>query len=301
MAVHKVLLYYCFTPLADPEAIRLWQRDLCEWLGLTGRILISPHGINVTVGGELNAVKKYWRKTRDYPQFKDSDFKWSESNAELQFPRLSVRVRDELVGFGGSDEFAVDDSGVIGGGQHLTPQELHELVDSKAVTFFDGRNAWEAQIGRFKDAVVPDISTSNDFVRELDSGQYDHLKDKPVVTYCTGGIRCEILSAMMIKRGFREVYQLEGGIIRYGEAFGDDGLWEGSLSVFDARKAVTFSSHAKVIGRCALCEAPSSRLENCADVSCRRQLVFCDPCAILEPFCSSHQSLRLAPSGQKVR
>jgi len=71
--------------------------------------------------------------------------------------------------------------------------------------------------------------------------------------------------------------------------------------VFDARKAVTFSSHAKVIGRCALCEAPSSRLENCADVSCRRQLVFCDPCAILEPFCSSHQSLRLAPSGQKVR
>jgi len=116
MAVHKVLLYYCFTPLADPEAIRLWQRDLCEWLGLTGRILISPHGINATVGGELNAVKKYWRKTRDYPQFKDSDFKWSESNAELQFPRLSVRVRDELVSFGGSDEFAVDDSGVIGGG-----------------------------------------------------------------------------------------------------------------------------------------------------------------------------------------
>jgi len=75
-------------------------------------------------------------------------------------------------------------------------------VDSREVTFFDGRNAWEAQIGRFKDAVVPDISTSNDFVRELDSGQYDHLKDKPVVTYCTGGIRCEILSAMMIKEGF---------------------------------------------------------------------------------------------------
>lgn len=288
MAVYKVLLFYTFTPLADPEAIRLWQRDLCESLGLGGRILISPDGINGTVGGELKAVKKYWRKTREYAPFKDIDFKWSEGTSPNDFPRLKVRVREELVGFGAPEELEVDDRGVVGGGTHLKPEELHQLVAEKEVTFFDGRNKWEADIGRFKNAVVPDVATSHDFARELDSGKYDHLKDKPVVTYCTGGVRCEVLSAMMIKRGFTEVYQLEGGIVRYGEAFGDSGLWEGSLYIFDNRKAVTFTPDAAVIGSCANCGASSSRMENCADVACRQQLVVCDACAAGSVRCQTH-------------
>jgi UPF0176 protein len=288
MAVYKVLLFYNFTPLADPEAIRLWQRDLCESLGLGGRILISPDGINGTVGGELKAVKKYWRKTREYAPFKDIDFKWSEGTSPNDFPRLKVRVREELVGFGAPEELEVDDRGVVGGGTHLKPEELHQLVAEKEVTFFDGRNKWEADIGRFKNAVVPDVATSHDFARELDSGKYDHLKDKPVVTYCTGGVRCEVLSAMMIKRGFTEVYQLEGGIVRYGEAFGDSGLWEGSLYIFDNRKAVTFTPDAAVIGSCANCGASSSRMENCADVACRQQLVVCDACAAGSVRCQTH-------------
>ena len=288
MAVYKVLLFYTFTPLADPEAIRLWQRDLCESLGLGGRILISPDGINGTVGGELKAVKKYWRKTREYAPFKDIDFKWSEGTSPNDFPRLKVRVRKELVGFGAPEELEVDDRGVVGGGTHLKPEELHKLVAEKEVTFFDGRNKWEADIGRFKNAVVPDVATSHDFASELDSGKYDHLKDKPVVTYCTGGVRCEVLSAMMIKRGFTEVYQLEGGIVRYGEAFGDSGLWEGSLYIFDNRKAVTFTPDAAVIGSCAHCGASSSRMENCADLSCRQQLVVCDACAEGAVHCQTH-------------
>jgi UPF0176 protein len=288
MAVYKVLLFYTFTPLADPEAIRLWQRDLCESLGLGGRILISPDGINGTVGGELKAVKKYWRKTREYAPFKDIDFKWSEGTSPNDFPRLKVRVREELVGFGAPEELEVDDRGVVGGGTHLKPEELHQLVAEKEVTFFDGRNKWEADIGRFKNAVVPDVATSHDFASELDSGKYDHLKDKPVVTYCTGGVRCEVLSAMMIKRGFTEVYQLEGGIVRYGEAFGDSGLWEGSLYIFDNRKAVTFTPDAAVIGSCANCGASSSRMENCADVACRQQLVVCDACAAGSVRCQTH-------------
>ncbi len=288
MAVYKVLLFYTYTPLADPEAIRLWQRDLCESLGLGGRILISPDGINGTVGGELGSVKKYWRKTREYAPFKDIDFKWSEGTSPDDFPRLKVRVRGELVGFGAPDELEVTAAGVMGGGIHLKPEELHQLVLDKEVTFFDGRNKWEADIGRFKNAVVPDVATSHDFARELDSGKYDHLKDKPVVTYCTGGVRCEVLSAMMIKRGFREVYQLDGGIVRYGEAFGDSGLWEGSLYIFDNRKAVTFTSDAAVIGVCSSCGESSSRMENCADLACRQQLVVCDACAEGTVHCHDH-------------
>lgn len=289
MAVHKVLLFYAFTPLADPEAVRLWQRDLCESLGLGGRIILSPHGMNGTVGGEISAVKRYLRKTREYPGFAEIDVKWSAGSGN-EFPRLSVKVRPELVSFGAPGELVVDQHGVVGGGTHLTPEDLHELVAKKDVTFFDGRNSWEAQIGRFKDAVVPEVETTHDFVREIESGKYDHLKEQPVVTYCTGGIRCEVLSALMISRGFHEVYQLDGGIVRYGETFGDRGLWEGSLYVFDNRKSITFSDEAAVIGACARCGAASSRMENCADPSCRVQLVLCDGCAETKPSCEAHAS-----------
>ena len=289
MAVPKILLFYAFTPLKDPEAVRLWQRDLCESLGLGGRIILSKDGINGTVGGELKAVKKYIRKTREFAPFHEIDFKWSEGAGD-DFPRLSVRVRDELVSFGAPGELVVDESGVIGGGARLTPSELNELAASKPVTFFDGRNAFEAQIGRFRDAIVPDVANTRDFVAELDSGKYDHLKNEPVVTYCTGGIRCEVLSSLMVSRGFTEVYQLDGGIATYGAEYGDSGLWDGSLYVFDNRMSVTFSDNPAVIGRCSRCDEPTSRMQNCDDLACREQLVVCAGCTESPVHCAEHEA-----------
>lgn len=287
MAVPKIVLFYKFTPLPDPEALRLWQRDLCESLGLGGRIILSKDGINGTVGGELKSVKKYLRTTREYAPFRDMEFTWSEGRGN-DFPRLSVRVRDELVSFGAPGELVVDASGVVGGGIHVTPTQLHDLVEAKDVTFFDGRNAFEAEIGRFTGAVIPDVANTRDFVAELDSGKYDYLKNEPVVTYCTGGIRCEVLSALMISRGFREVYQLDGGIAAYGEQYRDAGLWEGSLYVFDNRMAVQFSDDATVIGSCAQCAQPTSRMQNCTDLACREQLVVCESCGANPVHCVAH-------------
>ncbi|MBG6059212.1 UPF0176 protein [Cryobacterium sp. MP_M5] len=297
MAIPKILLYYVFTPLADPDAVRLWQRDLCESLGIRGRILISAQGLNGTIGGDLASLKRYVRKTRDYPAFKQIDFKWSNGTAldpaglSLDFPRLVVKVRDEIVSFGAPGELKVDADGVVGGGEKLSPAELHSLVGERGddVVFFDGRNAFEAEIGRFRNAVVPDVANTREFVAELDSGKYDHLKGKPVVTYCTGGIRCEVLSGLMKDRGFSEVYQLDGGVVRYGEAFGDDGLWDGSLYVFDQRMSVDFSDHTAVLGRCRLCDEPTKNMLNCRDASCREQLVVCATCAGRDaPACAAH-------------
>ncbi|MGN7947413.1 oxygen-dependent tRNA uridine(34) hydroxylase TrhO [Microbacterium sp. 22215] len=294
MATPKIVLFYVFTPLADPEAIRVWQRDLGEALGLRGRLLISKDGVNGTLGGDLLSLKKWSRSFRSYAPFKNADIKWSEGTGvdadgrSLDFPKLSVKVRDEIVSFGAPGELRVDEQGVVGGGTRLTPEQLHELMDERGddVVFFDGRNALEAQIGRFRGAVVPDTETTRDFVQLLDSGEYDDLKGKPVVTYCTGGIRCEVLSSLMTSRGFGEVYQLEGGIVRYGEKYGDDGLWDGSLYVFDKRGSVDFSDRAAVIGECVGCGVSTKRTANCPDLSCRTQFVVCESCDAVR--CEQH-------------
>lgn len=294
MATPKIVLFYAFTPLADPEAIRLWQRDLGESLGLRGRLLISKDGVNGTLGGDLPALKKWARSFRSYAPFANADIKWSEGTGvdaegrSLDFPKLSVKVRDEIVSFGAPGELRVDEHGVVGGGTRLSPEDLHALMDERGddVVFFDGRNSLEAQIGRFRGAVVPDTETTRDFVRLLDSGAYDDLKGKPVVTYCTGGIRCEVLSSLMTARGFGEVYQLEGGIVRYGEKYGDDGYWDGSLYVFDKRGSVDFSDHAAVVGECLGCGAATKRTANCPDLSCRVQAVVCENCDAV--YCEEH-------------
>ncbi|MCD7050090.1 rhodanese-related sulfurtransferase [Rhodococcus hoagii] len=279
MATPKIVLFYRFTPLADPEAIRLWQQTLAASNNLTGRILISEHGINATVGGDIADVKRYVRGTRSYAPFKDADIKWSDGTGD-DFPRLSVKVRPEIVTFGAPDELKVDADGVVGGGVHLSPDELHELVEHRGddVVFFDGRNKFEAEIGRFRNAVVPDVATTRDFLSELDSGRYDHLKTKPVVTYCTGGVRCEVLSALMRNRGFEEVYQIDGGIVRYGEAYGDEGLWDGSLYVFDKRMNLQFSGNAVTLGTCTLCQEPTSRYRNYPDTGGRELVLVCESC-----------------------
>lgn len=278
--VQKILLYYIFTPLADPESVKLWQKTLTDSLNLRGRILVSRHGLNGTVGGDIADLKEYVKATKAYPAFKNIVFKWSDGSRE-DFPRMSVKHRRELVGFKNSDdEFDVDEHGVIGGGVHLKPQQLHELVEQYGddVVFFDGRNAHEAKIGRFKNAIIPNTNTSRDFLAELESDKYDDIKNKKVVTYCTGGVRCEVISAMMKKRGFTDVYQVDGGIVKYGEAYGDDGLWEGSLRVFDNRMTVEFSDHAATIGECTHCQSKTSNFENCAFANCNDLVLICEHC-----------------------
>lgn len=145
--MQKILLYYKFTPIKDPEAIKLWQKSLTDGLNLRGRILVSDQGLNGTVGGEMDDLKKYIKATKEFPGFKDTVFKWSDGGRE-DFPRMSVKVRRELVGFQNSeDEFEVDENGVVGGGTHLKPRQIHELIEQYGddVVFFDGRNAHEAK------------------------------------------------------------------------------------------------------------------------------------------------------------
>ena len=276
----KVILYYKFVPVQDLMMAMRWQRELCRRLNLKGRIIVSQHGINGTLGGDLEDLKEYKREMNRSAIFRGITYKWSDGSGN-EFPRLSVKVKPELVAFGVPEEVQVNESGVVGGGKHLKPEALHKLLEERGedVVFFDGRNAYEAAVGRFKGAVVPKTRTTHDFVKEIESNKYVDLKDKPVVTYCTGGVRCEILSALMKNRGFNEVYQVDGGIVKYGEKYGDEGAWEGALYIFDGRMEQRFSDKSVDIGECSHCGGKTSRYINCDNVSCNDLVLVCESCA----------------------
>src|SRR5262245_56313079 len=124
--MEKIILFYKFVPIGDTETVMFWQRALCEKLGLKGRVLISPHGINGTLGGDLQNLKYYTRDMKAHSLFKGITWKWSDGGAS-DFPKLQVKIRDEIVAFEAAEELKVDGEGVVNGGKHLTPAQLNEL------------------------------------------------------------------------------------------------------------------------------------------------------------------------------
>lgn len=282
--MEKIILYYKFVPVADPDMTMRWQRELCERLGLKGRIIIAPHGINGTVGGGLKNVKAYVKAMNLTEQFKDIQYKWSDGSAD-DFPKLSVKVRQELVTLAPGENFDVYNST-----KGLKPKQWHKYLEEHPdAIVLDARNDYESEIGAFKGkhVVKPGIKAFRDIKPELDKLP----KDQPVLTYCTGDVRCEYLSAYMKHTGFDEVYHLDGGIAKYGETYGDEGLWEGKLYVFDKRMRVAFSERSKDIGRCVHCGAKTSQHINCADKSCNRQVLVCTNCQAKTTHCNLHTSV----------
>ncbi|HMS24494.1 MAG TPA: rhodanese-related sulfurtransferase [Acidimicrobiia bacterium] len=281
----KSILFYKFVNLADPDMTVLWQHELCLRLGLLGRVIVSPHGINGTLGGDIDAVRYYKKAMNASNIFRGIHYKWSEMEGD-EFPRLSVKAKPELVSFGAPEEIKVDDeTGVIGGGGRLRPRELHDFLHKHGddVVFFDGRNLYESSVGKFKNAVVPQVNTSREFLTEIEKPEYADLKDRPIVTYCTGGIRCEILTVLMKNRGFQDVYQLDGGIVTYGKEFGDKGFWEGKCYVFDGRIQQAFSDKSATISSCRECGATTDHFSHCSNEPCGAQMIICEECESKNP------------------
>ncbi|MEX0919846.1 MAG: rhodanese-like domain-containing protein, partial [Candidatus Saccharimonadales bacterium] len=157
------------------------------------------------------------------------------------------------------------------------PKDWHKyLEDNPDALVLDARNKYESEIGAFKgkNVIKPDIDTFKEIKDELD----DLPKDQPILTYCTGDIRCEYLSAYMKHKGFDEVYHLDGGIVKYGQEFKDRGYWEGKCFVFDKRLNLGFSEAAVDIGKCIYCEGNTSRHINCANMACNKLALVCEEC-----------------------
>lgn len=266
----KIILYYKFTPVSDPEAVRKWQTVICAERGLNGRIIISDHGINGTLGGDIEALEDYieqMENTAEHADFSEIEYKWSDGGYD-DFPRLSVKSRKELVTLDPEDEFDVFDKGVP-----LRPEEWHKFMEENPdVPILDARNNYESAIGKFKNAITPDIDSFKEIKAELDKLD----KDKPLMTYCTGDIRCEYLSAYMKHVGFKDVYHLDGGIVKYGEKYGDEGLWDGSCYVFDKRVNLDFSNKTAKVGTCYFCDHNTNKYVNCDNSKCNKRMLLCD-------------------------
>ncbi len=271
----KVILFYKYTPIENPEALKKEQLLICEKLSLTGRGIVAPEGINFTLEGETNKIEKYIKLMKADKRFKDIHFKISEGTGQ-SFPKLSIKVRPEIV----AGELGEDDvKPWITTGKYLTVEQLHEWLHSDREFFIvDMRNDIEQQVGHFESSILSGMEYFKDLPKILP--RLKSLKNKTIVTVCTGGVRCEKASGFLIKHGFKDVYQLYGGIVTYMEKYPGENF-KGSLYVFDQRLVMGFNMddpQREVVGKCAKCQIPSENLINCLDGFCNRHFIVCQEC-----------------------
>jgi len=273
----QVLLYYRYVEIEDPESYAAAHRARCEELELRGRIIIGKEGINGTVSGSFENTQAYMEAMREDPKTSEIEFKIDPAEDHV-FPKLSVKVRKEIVSLGLGTEEDIDPKDTTG--ERLSPREFYEAMQEDGVIVIDGRNDYEAELGRFKDAICPDIGNFREFPDWLRKHS-DELKGKKILTYCTGGIRCEKLSGFLKKEGFEDVYQLDGGIVKYGkdpETRGRD--FEGLCYVFDQRVGVevNHTETRKVITHCRRCGVEEPNFCNCQWPQCNDQIFLCPSC-----------------------
>lgn len=291
----KLTLFYKYVHIQYPKQILKWQTKLCQELNLKGRIILAHEGINGTLAGNAENIDMYIKQMLEHPLFAGIDFKNCDGDANY-FPRLRIVIKNEIVYLGIDPEKLT----VAQGGKHLTPQEAHEFIKHKTdeVIILDARNNYESRIGTFADAMVPDIRNFRDFPEYIDK-HLDTFKDKKVLMFCTGGVRCERASAYLnVKNVAQEVYQIEGGIQRYIEQF-PDGYFRGKNYVFDSRIGVRINND--ILGTCDLCQTPCDDYENCLNASCNKHFIGCPDCLINYKNSCSRLCMELIDQGKVTK
>ncbi|MHC5247825.1 oxygen-dependent tRNA uridine(34) hydroxylase TrhO [Enterococcus sp. LJL90] len=266
---YQVLLYYKYVKIANPEEFAKEHLALCKSLNLKGRILVGEEGINGTLSGLTADTQAYMEYMQADERFKDIFFKIDES-PEHAFKKMFVRPRKEIVSLNLEDD--VDPNQMTG--QYLEPKEFKAALLDENTVVIDARNDYEYDLGHFRGAIRPDIRNFRELPQWIRDNKEEFM-EKRVVTYCTGGIRCEKFSGWLVKEGFKDVGQLHGGIATYGkdpEVQGE--LWDGQMYVFDERIAVEINHVDKtIIGRDWFDGTPCERYINCANPECNRRIL----------------------------
>ncbi len=277
------VLYYKYVPIDDPISFRDHHQQLCDSLQLKGKVLVAKEGINGCVSGTEEDTLRYIEELRKDSRFSDVECKIT-STSYHDFKRMIVRIRDQIV----TAKFPVD---ITKKAPYVEPTQLREWFDHhEEMVLIDARNDYESKIGKFEHAITPSLQTFSEWKKYV-----DHLhipKNKRIITYCTGGIRCEKASAYLQEKGFTNVFQLHGGIINYGKECGN-AHWQGKCFVFDDRVAIDIDSRnsTEPITTCVCCNLPSAEYHNCALRECDDRFICCPSCLEKRKGCCSKKCL----------
>ena len=281
MSNYKVLLFYKYVNVEEPESIVTKHLQWCLSNYIKGRIFFAKEGVNGTVSGNFKNIENYKTYLTGYPEFADIWFKEDDAD-EHAFRKIHVRLKNEIV-HGDLEDVSIEHSG-----KRLSPEDLLSFYEQeKDFVIVDARNWYESKIGKFKNAVVPPMKNFREWKKVVDQDLKDY-KDKKIVTYCTGGIRCEKASAYLVEKGFKDVYQLEGGIFNFIKKYPDT-YWEGGMFVFDERRVVNPNTKPELehIASCYYCGKLTSYYINCHNVVCDKIIVSCHECKAANEYCCS--------------
>jgi len=292
MSKYKVISFYKYVVVENPEGLAKEHLNWCLENGILGKVYLAKEGISGSVFGDYEAMSKYKNHLKSSKIFEDIWFKEIPTD-QIAFKKMHVRVKDEIVNSG------LHDTKLENTAPKLTPEQLLKFYeDGKDFVIVDARNWYESKIGKFKNAITPQITHFREWPKVVEL--LEEYKDKTVVTYCTGGIRCEKASAYMREHGFKEVYQIDGGIINYIQQFPDT-YWEGGMLVFDDRKVIEPNTNEalKYTANCHFCNKPTSYYINCHNLDCDKIIVCCHDCKIENEYCCS-DDCRLSSNKRKV-
>lgn len=273
--MYHVLLYYKFIRMKHPEAEVKRHQEVCKALQLKGRILINADGINGTVGGTPESIRLYQDYMNAHKYFNNIDFKVTPAETN-PFPKMQVKLREEII-----TTEAMHEIDLCRRGKHIDRDTFHDWLErGEEMVIIDMRNDYEWEVGRFRNAIRPPVTNFKEIKDQME--YYNQFKGKKIVMYCTGGIRCEPASSLFLARGFDKdnLYQLEGGIVKYAEKYANDGHFEGKCFTFDDRMVlpVNTTESAVITGKCIHCQTPTDLYRNCANKHCNKLFLGCDSC-----------------------
>ena len=294
------LSFYAYAKIEDPKKFR---DDLfIEWnkLDALGRTYVANEGINAQMSVPAENIEAF-RQTLDvYDFMKNIRLNVAVEQDDHSFLKLTVKVRDKIVADGLNDEtFDVTDIGV-----HLKANEFNQIIEDPNTIVVDFRNHYESEIGHFKGAITPDVETFRESLPIINEQLKDFKEDKNLVMYCTGGIRCEKASAYFKHQGFKNVFQLEGGIINYAKQIKEENLeskFIGKNFVFDHRLGERITDD--IVSQCHQCGNPCDNHTNCENEGCHLLFIQCDSCKNrMENCCSTEcQEIIHLPLDQQVK
>lgn len=295
-ANYQVLLFYKYVTIENAAQYVAQFRALAEKYNLKGRTLIAEEGINATLEGLVDDTENFVKEWKEDVRFSDAQIKRSKGDGK-SFPRLSVKLRNEIVG----TRFPKEVDPRVSTATHMSADELHALYENKEdFVVIDMRNSYEFASGHFANSIDPGMDSSRELPEKLEKLRIH--KDKKIVTVCTGGIRCEKMSAYLQYAGFENVHQLDGGMHTYMEKY-PEGHFKGTLFTFDDRLVMDFGGKREIVGRCKRCDAPNEQYQNCANAECNMLFLICNDCMSAEGpgFCSPKCEVSTARVVNRVR